>query len=141
MGIFSDILSKNGDFYGQKKATKKHTSQKKITKKKNPDLARIAHQIMFNAPHLYRGKFSTTYPHIHNKERSCSAPRPPGGRVFIAALGYRSKEKRALSCVFRHTSPPSMGGQPPRLKANICFFLIPFSQSGKRWQVKRKRTV
>ena len=79
MGIFSDILSKNGDFYGQKKATKKHTSQKKITKKKNPDLARIAHQIMFNAPHLYRGKFSTTYPHIHNKERSCSAPRPPGG--------------------------------------------------------------
>ena len=79
MGIFSDILSKNEDFYGQKKATKKPISRKKITKKKKPDNARIAHRIMIAPPHLYRGKFSTGYAHIHNKERSCSAPRPPEG--------------------------------------------------------------
>lgn len=34
MGIFSDFLAKNGDFYGHKKATKKHAFQKKISKKK-----------------------------------------------------------------------------------------------------------
>ena len=109
MGIFSDILSKNRDFYGQKKATKKPTSQKKITKKKNQDLARIAHQIMIAAPHLCRSKFSTTYPHIHNKERSCSAPRPPGGRagawVRVFDRGWAEKKKvqnKVFSGTLRH---------------------------------------
>lgn len=34
MGIFSDVLAQNGDFYGKEKATKKHAFQKKISKKK-----------------------------------------------------------------------------------------------------------
>lgn len=79
MGIFSDFLAKNGDFYRQKKTTKKPISRKKITKKKKPDNARIAHRIMIALQHLNKGKFSTGYAHIHNIKRSCSAPRPPGG--------------------------------------------------------------